>query len=70
MRSWVQQNANYLSAARIELRQSLRLQTREALDFSRGRLHEAVHFNVRSHGGRREESAGNGGGDQSLFHGF
>ena len=39
MRSWVQQNTNHLSAARIELRQSLRLQTREAFDFSRGRLH-------------------------------
>ena len=44
MRSWVQQNANYLSAARIELRQSLRLPTREALDSSRGRLHEKVVF--------------------------
>ena len=39
MRSWVLQNTNYLSVARIELRQSLRLQTREAFDFSRGRLH-------------------------------
>ena len=40
MRSWVLQNTNYLSAACTELRQSLRLQTREAFDFSRGRLHE------------------------------
>ena len=32
MRSWVQPNANYLSAARTELRQSLRLPTREAFD--------------------------------------
>ena len=39
MRSWVLQNTNYLSVACIELRQSLRLQTREAFDFSRGRLH-------------------------------
>ena len=36
----------------------------------KARVDEAVHFNVRSHGGRREESTGNGGGDQSLFHGF
>ena len=42
MRSWVQPNANYLNAARIELRQSLRLQTREAFDFSRGRLHQLL----------------------------
>ena len=43
MRSWVLQNTNYLSVARIELRQSLRLQTREAFDFSRGRLHEETY---------------------------
>ena len=40
------------------------------LRIGKARVDEAVHFNVRSHGGRREESAGNGGGDQSLFYGF
>ncbi len=36
MRSWVQPNANYLSAARTELRQSLRLPTREAFALVEG----------------------------------